>query len=303
MSPATVTVFGGTGYLGRAVVSRLLSAGHPVRVASRRAEAVGFDVRDHRLTRVKADVREPAGVARALAGADAVVNAVGLYVERGAETFAAVHVSGAENLARGAAGAGIRSFVHVSGIGVDADSRSAYVRARREGERRVRQCIDTATIVRPSVLFGPGDALLSTIDAVSRAVPVFPLFGRGQTRLQPVYVDDVAAAVAALVADRARGARIYELGGPRVYTYREIVALVLRHRRRRRALIPVPFALWSGLAGLMSALPSPPLTRDQVALMGGDNVVGEQVLTFEDLGVPARSLEALIGDCLDARPA
>lgn len=298
MGASTVTVFGGSGYLGRAVVSRLLDAGMSVQIAARHPEAVRFEFREASVRLVHADIRDPAAVTGAVAGADAVVNAVGLYVEQGAETFDAIHVAGAENVARAAGKAGITRVIHVSGIGADTASASRYVRARGEGEARVRRCLDSATILRPSVLFGPGDAFLNTIDTITRMSPVFPLFGRGDTRLQPVYVGDVAAAVAAATESGIAGGRIAELGGPRVYTYREIVRLVLRHRRRRRALVPVPFALWAVQARLMSWLPSPPLTEDQVILMGRDNVVGEGALTLEDLGIGPRRIESLLESAL-----
>jgi len=291
----TVVVFGGTGFLGRRVVARLRAGGAVVRAAARRPDRgvpAGVEA-------VEADVRDERTVAAALAGARAAVNAVALYVERGEDTFEAVHVRGAETLARCAGQIGLEGLVHVSGIGADPASPSAYVRARAAGEARVRAAFPGACILRPSVLFGPGDAFLCTLDAITRLAPVVPLFGAGRTRLQPVYVEDVAkAAVRALENPAARGA-VFELGGPEVLAYREAIARVLRHRRRRRLLLPVPWVLWSLLAALLAALPSPPFTRDQLALMRRDNVADPALDGFAALGVEPHALENLLPVCLD----
>ncbi len=288
----TVAVLGGTGYLGSACVRKLMAAGWEVRVVCRRPgqSSAGCET-------AVADVRDAAALASAFEGVRAVVNAVGLYVQHGDETFEAVHVRGAANAGAAAGKAGAERLVHVSGIGADARSRSAYVRARAEGEQAARAAFAGADIVRPSVLFGPGDGFLGSLDALTRFAPVVPLFGDGTTRLQPVFVDDVAAAVAAIL--EADPGRVYELGGPRALSYREIVALVLAFRHRRRVLMPVAFPLWEGLARVAAALPSPPLTTDQLALLREHNEVGEGVATFADLGIAPRDLEALLGRCLD----
>jgi uncharacterized protein YbjT (DUF2867 family) len=298
MSRLTVTVFGGTGFLGSAAVSRLLRAGMTVRVAARHPERLRVDAPPARILLAQADVRDPASVSAALEGARAVVNAVGLYTEVGAESFDAVHVKGAATVATLAAGAGVKKLIHVSGIGADPASASRYVRARAAGERRVREHFEGATILRPSVLFGPGDAFLNTIDAITRAAPVFPLFGRGQTRLQPVFVGDVADAVFRCLDGDAATGRVCELGGPAVFTYRQLVERVLQFRRRRRLLLPVPFTVWRALAKVLSWLPRPPLTEDQVILMREDNRVGEGVMTLQDLGASVHHLDALLPKCL-----
>ena len=189
-------------------------------------------------------------------------------------------------------------LVHVSGIGADAASPSPYVRARAKGERAASGAFNGTVVARPSVLFGPGDSFLNTVDAITRAAPVFPLFGDGGTRLQPVFVGDVAEGIARIVERNAVDPRPFEFGGPAVLSYREIVTLVLRHRRRRRLLMPVPFALWFAQAALLGLLPSPPLTRDQVVLMQTDNVVGPAAATLADLGVTPLALEAALADCL-----
>lgn len=301
MSVLTVAVFGGTGFLGTAAVSRLLDAGMTVRVAARHPDRLRADGPASRIRLAQTDVRDRASVAAALEGADAAVNAVGLYIERGAETFEAVHVRGAAAVATLAARAGVRKLIHVSGIGADAASESRYVRARAAGERLVRERFEGATILRPSVLFGPGDGFLNTIDAATRAAPVFPLFGRGRTRLQPVYVGDVADAIFRCLDRDAATGRICELGGPTVLTYRQVVELVLKFRRRRRLLLPVPFSLWRAQALVLSWLPRPPLTEDQVILMRDDNRVGEGAMTLADLGASVHHLDALLPQCLAER--
>ncbi|MEQ8663146.1 MAG: complex I NDUFA9 subunit family protein [Gammaproteobacteria bacterium] len=286
-----VTVFGGSGFLGRHVVAALASAPWRVRVAVRHADAVpGFDAEV-----VSADVRDGESTAAALAGASAVVNAVGLWDERDGASFEAVHVRGAERVARFAAQAGIAHLVHVSGIGADEASPSRYVRARAAGEARVRARFPQATIVRPGVMFGPGDALLTTLDRLTARSPVVPLFGHGETRLAPVFVDDVARViVAALDAAAARG-QTFELGGPEVMSYATLVRRVLAFRRRRRILAPVPFDAWAAAARLAARLPHAPLTPDQVTLMREDKLPDPARDGFAALGLVPRRLEGLLG--------
>ena len=294
MATEWVTVFGGTGFLGRTIVKQLVEAHVRVRIAVRYPAAEAADD----IEQVQADVRDEAAVGAAIAGAQAAVNVVGLYVERGEETFDAVHVQGALHVARQAKHHGLGRLIHISGIGADPTSASPYIRARAQGELRVRKAFAGATIIRPSVLFGPQDAFLNALDWISRLLPVVPLFGTGHTRLQPVYVEDVAAAVAACLRDSASVGKTYELGGAEVRTYREILQQVLRHRGRRRALLPVPFVIWDMLASSLSVLPAPPVTRDQIALMRQDNVVPPGAESFEELGVTPRSLNELLPFCL-----
>lgn len=299
MNDRPVTVFGGTGFLGRVIVHHLLEAGVRVRAAARIPQFPAGDDFDERVERCPADLRDRDAVARAVDGASGVVNAVSLYTERAGATFDAIHVEGAANLARAAREAGVERLVHVSGIGVDEHSPSAYVRSRARGERRVQESFREATILRPSVLFGPNDAFLAALKAVTLA-PVIPLFGKGDTRLQPVFVDDVARAVGrALQASDAPG-RVYELGGSDSLTYREAVEAVLAHLERRRVLVPMPFQAWRMLAGAASMLPGPPLTRDQVILMQADNVVGGELPTFADLGLEPLGFRPALPACLPA---
>lgn len=289
-----VTVLGGTGFLGRTLVRQLVEAGMRVRVAVRHPAADQAE----EVEQFEADVRDEAAVGAALAGAQGVVNAVGLYVEQGEDTFDAVHIQGALHVARQAKRQGLARLVHVSGIGADLASPSRYVRARAQGELQVRQAFDGATIMRPSVLFGPHDAFLNLLDRLTALLPVVPLFGDGQTRLQPVYVEDVADAVAACLRDASTAGVTYELGGAEVHTYREILEKILRHRGRRRGLLPVPFALWDMLSSILSVLPTPPITGAQIALMRQDNVVRPGAAGFRDLGIAPGALHELLPLCL-----
>lgn len=294
MTDQLVTVFGGTGFLGSAIVRQLVDAGKGVRVATRHPDSI--DAGDASET-FRADIRNADDLARAVDGASGVVNAVSLYAERGGVTFEDIHVEAAGLLASSAAEAGVKRLVHVSGLAVTEHSPSSYVRSRALGEQRVREAFPKATILRPSVIFGPDDAFLSMLKSVTLA-PVIPLFGDGGTKLQPVHVEDVAAAaVKALKAQGAAG-KIFELGGPDVFTYREVVEMVLEHLGRRRWLVPMPFAAWHALAGTTSVLPSPPLTRDQVMLMETDNVVGDTESTLADLEIEPRSLRSSLDECL-----
>lgn len=277
-----VTVFGGTGFLGQRIAAALAARGLRVRIAARHPESTaGTGASDA----VRADLRDDASIRAALDGATAAVNAVSLYAESRDLTFQTIHVEGARRLAEAAAAAGLGRLVHISGIGADARSSSAYVRSRGEGEEVVRAGFSGATIFRPSAMFGPGDALLTTLINLVRRLPIVPLFGHGSTRLQPVHVENVAAAVAAVLAAADQPAPIHELGGPQIFSYRSLLELVMQHVGRRRALTPVPFPVWESLAALSRVLPSPPLTEGQVALMKQDNVA--------DPGLPGLSALAI----------
>ena len=212
-----------------------------------------------------ADVRDRAAVAGAVAGADAVVNAVSAYVETGGVTFEAVHEQGAETVAREAARAGVARFVLVSGIGANPESASAYIGSRGRGEQVVQEAFPGATIVRPSAMFGPGDALFGTLAHLARLLPVLPLIGGGHTRLQPVFVEDVAEAIARILADPSTAGRTYELAGPGVYTMRELVMIVLRIIGRRRALVSVPFAV-AQLQARLFGVPAEPAAYHRARL-------------------------------------
>jgi NADH dehydrogenase len=293
----TTVVFGGTGFLGRRLVPRLVAEGASVRVAVRHPDRAGSTLRAADLERVTifcADVRDQASVAVALAGADAVVNAVSAYVEKGGVTFESVHEEGAKTVAREAAAAGIARLVLVSGIGADAESASPYIRARGRGELAVKQAFPDATIVRPGAMFGPGDALFGTLAELARLLPVLPLIGGGRTRLQPVYVEDVAEAIVRMLDDRGTAGRTYELAGPGVYTLRELVGIVLRLIGRRRLLVPVPFAVAEIQARLFELLPNPPLSTSQVDLLKTDNVASGTLPGLRELNIQPKAVEEIV---------
>jgi NADH dehydrogenase len=299
-------VFGGSGFIGRNVVRELAGRGWRVRVAVRRPHHAQFlrpmgavgQIQLH-----QSNVRHRPSVERALEGADAVVNLVGILFQQGSQSFARVQGAGAALIAECAKAAGIESFVHMSAIGADLESDSLYARTKGEAERAVRAALPSATILRPSIVFGPEDQFFNKFAAMAAMAPPFAplpiLIGGGATKFQPVYVDDVADAVcAALQKPEAKG-RIYELGGPRIYTFRQLLEFMLAETGMKRILAPVPFALAPafGLVGeVLGALPfvAPPITRDQVKLLKRDNIVGKNVGTLADLGVEAETIEAIV---------
>jgi len=297
MIKGCVTVFGGSGFLGRQIVKRLAADGTHVRVAVRRPERASFletFAPGGRIEAVAADVWNEATVARAVEGSAAAVNTVGHYVEKRGASFDAVHGEGARHVAHQAFKAGVGRLVHISGIGADPASASPYVRARGIGEALVREAFEGATILRPSVLFGSEDKFLNRLIRLVRLAQALALFGRGDTRLQPVFVGDVADASARVLANSGTRGKTFELGGPRVYAYKELLELILREVGRKRLLVPVPFAVWEAAAAALSVLPSPPLTADVVTLMKRDNVVGAGALGLEDLGISPTAVEKVL---------
>ncbi|WP_416898774.1 MAG: complex I NDUFA9 subunit family protein [Minwuia sp.] len=284
-----VVVFGGSGFIGRYLVRRLAHEGALVTVAVRDPEGAQFlkpmgDV--GQITPLYANIRKPKTLERALQHAEAVVNLVGV-LHQGNQAFAGAHALGAKNIAEKAAELGIETFVQVSAIGADAASDSLYARTKAAGEKVVMDAIPTATILRPSVVFGPEDDFLNRFGAMARLVPVLPLVGGGETRFQPVYVGDVADAImAALSREDARG-KTYELGGPRVLSFREVLEFILAETRRRALLVPLPFAAALPLGAVMQFLPNPPLTLDQVKQLGHDNVVSDGAPGLAELGISA----------------
>jgi NADH dehydrogenase len=237
-------------------------------------------------------------VASAVADAYGVVNAVSLYVERGYETFHSVHVRAAERVANQARRRGVERLAHVSGVGADAASRSPYIRSRGEGELAVRAAFPGATILRPAVMFGPDDSFLTVVTKLLRRLPAYPMFGQGKTRLQPAYVNDVAEAVARVLQASKMHPITYELGGPYIYSYKELLQTIARHAEIRRILIPVPFPIWAALASVAEMLRRPPVTRNQVDLMRMDNVASPAMPGFGDLGIPPHAIEPVLREIL-----
>jgi NADH dehydrogenase len=300
MKLRVVAVFGGTGFLGRRVVDHLRKLGFFARIASRHVnrsrELFGAD--GPQFQSIKVDIHDPASVANALAGAYGAVNAVSLYMERGGETFHSVHVEAARRLAARAQQDGLERLVHISGIGADAASRSLYIRKRGEGERAVRAVFPDAVVVRPAVMFGPNDAFLTNLLALLRTFPVFPMFGRGRTRLQPVYVGDVAEAIARAFDQTEMDSRTFECGGPRVYSYAELLKALMREAGLEARLIPMPFAAWHAVARLAEMLPNPPVTRNQIELMQVDGVASRDVAGFAELGMSPHAVEDVLREML-----
>jgi NADH dehydrogenase len=298
MADQIVTVFGGTGFLGRRIVRDLRDQGFGVRIASRHAERVGEGSAQES---IRADINIDDDVVAAVGGAYAAINAVSLYRERRSETFDAVHVKGAERLARQAQRAGVERLVHVSGIGADPRSKSAYIRSRGEGELAVRAAFPSATIVRPAVIFGPDDTFLNTLVTLLKRLPAYPLFGRGLTRLQPVHAGDVAEAIARTLQPDAPHPMTYELGGPQVYTYKEIIKLIADRLHKRRVFFPVVFSIWHALATIAERVPGAPLSRNQVELMETDTVVAKGMPGFDALGISPKPIEPTLEEIIAGR--
>jgi len=295
-SGCVITVFGATGFLGRCVVRHLRKRDFSVRAASRHPHRDPnlFGNDDPQLRSIEADIHDEGSVADAIAGAYGVVNAVSLYLENGQETFHSVHVESARRVAAQARQAGVKRLAHVSGIGSDAASPFLYIRKRGEGELAVRTEFGDAILIRPAVMFGPDDAFLTVVTKLLRRLPVYPMFGRGLTRLQPAYVEDVAEAIVMALQRAEAHAITYECGGPRVYTYLEFLRAVAGQLELRPRLISIPFAAWHALAWIAEMLPTPLLTRNQVELMQVDTVSSSEMPGFSDLGISPHSVEEIL---------
>lgn len=295
-----VTVFGGSGFLGRHVVRALAKRDYRIRVGVRRPELAGHLQplgKVGQISVVQTNLRYPASVEAAMRDSHVAINLVGILAESGAQTFDAVQALGAGAVARAAASIGAR-VVHVSAIGADENSPSRYARAKAAGEKAVKGAVPSAVIFRPSLVFGPEDLFTNRFAALARMSPVVPLIG-GDTRMQPVYVGDVATAIAEATDGKAKAGATYELGGPEVLTMREIIEIILATIERKRMLVPVPFGIAALQAQLLQFAPEAlKLTPDQVALLRIDNVVSEAAkvagLTLEGLGIIADSLEAIV---------
>jgi NADH dehydrogenase len=292
-----VTVFGGSGFVGRHVVRDLAKMGASVRVAVRRPERALFlktmgDV--GQITPVATNIRDDVSVARAVAGADAVVNLVGILYESGRRTFDAVHREGAERIARAAQAAGAERMLHVSAIGADPNSISDYARSKAAGEAAVAAAFPGADIIRPSIVFGPDDNFFNLFAAIARLSPVLPLIGGGKTRFQPVFVGDVSTAAATILSKPKGAGTIYELGGPDIMTFRDLMETVVRATARRRLLVPVPFWIMEWYGFWLGLLPKPLLTRDQVRLLRIDNTAEHGLPGLAELGISPTAVSAVV---------
>ena len=295
-----VTVYGGSGFLGRHVVRALARRGYRIRVAVRRPELAGFLQpigRVGQIHAVQANLRDPESVAAAAQDAEVLINLVGILYERGRQTFDAVQASGADAVAQAAKARGAR-LVHVSALGADEYAPSVYARTKAAGERLALATLPSATIFRPSIVFGPEDDFFNKFAGLARMSPVLPLVGGGHTRFQPVFAGDVANAIAAAVDGQAKPGTIYELGGPEVKTFKELMEFVLHTIGRKRLLVPIPFALARFKASFLQYMPKPMLTPDQVELLRGDIVVSDAARsegrTFDSLGLDPVTIESVV---------
>ncbi len=312
-APDLVTVIGGSGFLGRQIVRRLSKEGFRIRVTSRNPN-LAMSMRPlgdvGQIAFVRADILNEADVNRAVEGASVVVNLVGLLRPSAGASFADVHVQGARTVARAAARAGVTRLIHMSAIGAEATAKSAYARTKAQGESATREAFPGATILRPSVVFGPGDGFFNLFAGFLRAAPgIFPLFGGGRTKFQPVFVGDVAQAVAASIANERTRGKIFELAGPATYSLKELLAFIASTTGRKRTFFPFPQFLLELFAALSGWLPFAPITLDQARQLRKDNVVkagpdSASVGTLADLGVSPTPLEAVAPSYLFAyRPA
>lgn len=290
----TVAVLGGSGFVGRYVVQELAKEGFNIRVIVRYPhEALFLKTQGEvgQITLIPGSILDEKSLVRAFEGADAVINLVGILFEKGFQRFKKIHHEGPEKIAKIAVEKGVQSLIHLSALGANLESASQYAQTKARGEIALQKTFPQAIIFRPSVIFGAEDQFLNRFAKMAQSSPFLPLIGGGKTRLQPVYVQDVAKAVVkSLTLPEAKG-KIFELGGPKVYTFKEIIQLILKtiHRRRLLISIPVIFARWLGF--ILQFHPTPPLTKDQVALLKNDNVVGEKSLKFKDLDLFPSALE------------
>jgi uncharacterized protein YbjT (DUF2867 family) len=298
-----VTVFGGSGFVGRYLVKRLAAEGWVVRVAVRDPIAASFlkpAGNVGQIVPMRCDVLDDATIGAAVAGADAVINLVGILYQFGRQRFDTVQAEAPARIGRAASAAGAARYIHVSAIGADPSSPAHYARSKAAGEAGARAAFPGVTIARPSIVIGPEDGFFNRFARMAQMTPCVPLIGGGRTRFQPVYVGDLADGLMAALKDAGTAGRTYELGGPRVYTFRELMELMLKVIARKNRLVTVPFGLAEMLALVTQLAPVPPLTRDQVLLLeSGDNVVAPGALTFADLGIRPQAIEAILPTYLD----
>ncbi len=298
-----VTVFGGSGFVGRAIVRALAPLGYQIRVACRRvelAESIRTAGDVGQIVAVRTNLRMPASVASAVAGSQAVINAAGIPFQRGRQRYHAVHVEGARAIAEAARAAGASRLVHVSGLGADERStRNPLIKSKVDAEDAIIAGFETATILRPSVVFGADDAVFNRMAKIAASAPFLPVIGSGTAKVQPVYAGDVGAAAAAVLARPDTARAVFELGGPRVYTYRELAALVLREIDRDKPIVGVPAGLMRLAGWFAEFAPVPPFSRDQVDLLLSDNVVRGGAKTLADLGIVPTAAESILPTYLD----
>jgi NADH dehydrogenase len=300
-SETLITLIGGSGFLGRHIVRSLAKRGYRIRVACRRPDLAGYVQPlgvPGQIMPVQANVRYPDSLAAVCDGAHAVVNLTGVLYSAGSQSFDAIHVFGAEASARAAKAAKARLFIQMSALGANPSSPSAYAKSKAEGEVRARANFPGAIVLRPSIVFGPEDDFFNRFAAMARFSPALPLIGGGTTRFQPVFVGDIAQAVTTLIDTGLASGRTYELGGPEVMSFRELMEFTLRTVDRKRLLIPLPWSVARVQAMILELLPKPLLTTDQVELLRTDNVVSAEASaeqrTLPGLGITPRGIEAIV---------
>ena len=298
-----VTVFGGSGFVGRAIVRALAPKGYQIRVACRRvelAESIRTAGDVGQVVAMRTNLRMPDSVAAAVAGSQAVINAAGIPFQRGRQRYEAVHVAGARAIAEASRAAGVARLVHVSGLGADdRSSRNRFIKSKVDAEDAIIAGFESATILRPSVVFGADDAVFNRMGKIAAMAPFLPVIGSGTAKVQPVYAGDVGAAAAAVLARPETARCVFELGGPRVYTYRELAALVLREIDRDKRIVGVPAGLMKLAGWFAEFAPVPPFSRDQVDLLLVDNVVRGGAKTLADLGIVPTAAESILPTYLD----
>ena len=292
-----VTVFGGSGFIGRYVIREIAKTGARIRAAVRRPELANFlkpmgDV--GQIVPISANVRNESSVATAVSSADPVINLVGVLYPSGKQSFQNLQAKGAKIIARQAAAAGAKSFVHISALGADQNSASMYASTKAQGEEFVLDEFPAAKIIRPSLVFGPEDDFFNRFAALARISPVLPLIGGGHSRFQPIYVGDLASAITAAAGNIETRSKLYEMGGPKTYSFRDLIDIILKLTGRRRLLTAIPFQIAMLQAFFIELLPIPILTRDQVSLLRHDNIVSGKQLGLADLGIEPTALETIL---------
>lgn len=301
MKNKTVTVIGGAGFIGRSVVEKLAKKGARVIILTRNADKAKMlkplgDV--GQITLVSGDALKDDVLASVIAPADMVVNLVGILAPSGKQDFENTQAQLPERIAKLAKEHGVMKVVHLSAIGADLKSKSRYAVTKASGERALLRGFSPSCILRPSIVFGPGDGFFNRFGQMAMIAPALPVIGGGHNLMQPVYVGDVADAVVEALSNPKTDDQIYDLGGPSVYSFKELMAMTCRAVGRKRALVSVPFALMHLPASVLQLLPNPPVTRDQLYLLQGDNVVGEKSLGFKELGIKPQAVEAHIDSYL-----
>ena len=301
MAAKLITVFGGSGFVGRHLVSALAKRGHRIRVAVRRPDlAIHLQPLGtvSQIQPIQANLRYPNSVAAAIKGADAVINLVGILAESGRQTFSSVQSEGARNVAKACQDEGITNFVQMSALGADSNSSSVYAQTKAYAEQIATQLVPTATIIRPSIVFGPEDNFFNQFAGLAKMLPALPLIGGGDTKFQPVFVGDVAELIAKVIDGDVKAGTVYELGGSDIMSFKEILQYILDITARKRLLVPIPFSVAMMQAAIMEWLPGQMLTRDQVRLLQQDNVVSQDAIaerrTLEGVGIKAASVAAIV---------